>query len=165
MELAAVNAMADHECVVLGIGMRAQAKAAALQSLWIQAGLGLPALTRFCAVAVLDGKEGSPALGEWVTQLPFHVAILPVAAHALPGQPVVTRSERLLRRYGTGSVAEAVALSAAAPAPTLLLSRRVADDGSATLAAALRHRQSGQIYRCLAAGCAPAATESQGVTA
>ena len=81
-----------------------------------------------------------PALQQWAAQLPFAVAIVAVAEQALPAQAVVTQSPRLLARYGTGSVAEAVALSAAAPAPRLLLARLGAGDGRATLAAALRER-------------------------
>lgn len=160
-----MSTQARHDCVVLGIGLRAQAKAADLQSLWQEAQRSRPALTRFCAVAVLEGKELLPALAEWMAQLPFHAAMLPVAAEQLPGQPVVTQSERLLQRYGTGCVSEAVALSAAAPHPELLLPRLVAGNGNATLAAALRLHQCGQIPCCLAEGPRPAATETPGVTA
>lgn len=153
-----------HRCVVLGIGLRAQAQAADLQALWLQARQHQPALENFCAVAVLQGKEQRPALQQWAAQLPFAVAVVAVAEEALPAQPVVTQSPRLLARYGTGSVAEAVALSAAAPAPRLLLARLVAGDGSATLAAALRERGSTP-YCCLAAGLRPADPQTQGVTA
>lgn len=155
---------APHRCVVLGLGLRAQAQAADLQALWLQARQQQPALENFCAVAVLQGKEQRPALQQWAAQLPFAVAMLAVAEEALPAQPVVTQSPRLLARYGTGSVAEAVALSAAAPTPRLLLARLVAGDGSATLAAALRERSTTP-YCCLAAGLRPADPQTQGVTA
>jgi cobalt-precorrin 5A hydrolase len=158
MELAG---MKDHACLVLGIGLRAQARASDVQALWLRAQAALPALQRFCAMAVLQGKEQHPALGAWRAALPFDTALVAVPAQDLPGQPVATQSPRLLARYGTGSVAEAVALRAAGPASALLLPRLVADDGSATLAAALR--RSGPFNCCLAA--ARAATESQGVTA
>lgn len=152
---------ADHQCLVLGLGLRAQARAGDVQALWLRAQAALPALQRFCAIAVLQGKEQHPALREWRAALPFDTALVAVPAQDLPGQPVATQSPRLLARYGTGSVAEAVALSAAGPASALLQPRLVAGDGSATLAAALR--ASGPLNCCLAA--AHAATESQGVTA
>ncbi|WP_370680918.1 cobalamin biosynthesis protein [Comamonas sp. GB3 AK4-5] len=153
--------MRDHACLVLGLGLRAQAQASDVQALWLRAQTALPALQRFCAVAVLQGKEQHPALREWRAALLFDTTLVAVPAQDLPGQPVATQSARLLARYGTGSVAEAVALSAAGPASTLLLPRMVADDGGATLAAALR--RSGPLNCCLAA--ARAVTESQGVTA
>jgi cobalt-precorrin 5A hydrolase len=146
--------------LVLGLGLRAQARASDVQALWLRAQAALPALD-FCAMAVLQGKEQHPALREWRAALPFDTALVAVPAQDLPGQPVATQSPRLLARYGTGSVAEAVALRAAGPASALLQPRLVADDGSATLAAALR--ASGPLNCCLAA--AHAATESQGVTA
>lgn len=155
---------APHRCVVLGLGLRAQAQAADLQALWLQARQQQPALENFCAIAVLQGKEQRPALQQWAARLPFAVAMLAVAEEALPAQAVVTQSPRLLARYGTGSVAEAVALSAAAPAPRLLLTRLVAGDGNATLAAALRERSTTP-YCCLAAGLRPADPQTQGVTA
>ncbi len=157
----------DHECTVLGMGLRAQAQSADLQSLWMRAQSALPSLENFCAVAVLEGKEQRPALVDWMADLPFNAALIAVPQNALPQQAVITQSARLMERYGTGSVSEAVALSAAGPSPELLLPRMVADDGSATLAAALRHRPAGiEVYCCLAQSHrADAAKESQGDTA
>lgn len=147
-----------HACVVLGIGLRAQADAAALQALWQQAQADGSAT--FCAVALLDTKATHPALAQWLHGAAPGAAVIAVPAGALPAQPVHTQSPRLQARYGTGSVAEAAALSAAGPGAQLLQPRRVADDGSATLAVALR--QAGPLHCCLAARAPGAAAPEPG---
>ena len=150
----------DHACVVLGIGLRAQADAAALRALWQQA--QAEGRDAFCAVALLDTKAAHPALAEWLRGAAPGAAVIAVPADALPGQPVHTQSPRLQARYGTGSVAEAAALSAAGPGAQLLQTRRVAEDGSATLAVALR--QAGPLHCCLAARAPGAAAPEPGTT-
>ena len=124
------------QALVIGIGLRASATAQGLQALWLQAADRL-ACPSFAAAAVLQTKAAHPALQRWLERLPFNAALLPMAPAQLPGQPVTTHSARLLARYGTGSVAEAVALAAAGPGATLILPRLVSQDGCATLAAAL----------------------------
>ncbi len=57
---------------------------------------------------------------------------------ALAAQPVLTRSERVAERFGTGSVAEAAALAAAGPGARLVAPRVVSTDGMATAAIAER---------------------------
>lgn len=146
----AMRSDSGHVCTVVGVGVRAHAEPAALQALWMQArGLlqGDAALTLTaahpCAMAVLDTKAGHPALAHWLSGLvdgACAVPILPIPAGRMAHQPVATRSARLAERYGTGSVAEAAALSAAGPQAELAVPRLVAADGSATLAVALsRH--------------------------
>lgn len=150
-----------HACLVLGVGLRAHATAAALRGLWQQARALLPApVDGFCALAVLEGKEQHPALAGWLGPAPAPVLAVPL--EALRQQPVATQSPRLQARYGTGSVAEAAALAAAGPQAQLLLPRRVAADGSATLAVA--RRRVAPLDCCIAAACHAAAL-SQGATA
>ncbi|MBB6559778.1 cobalt-precorrin 5A hydrolase [Acidovorax soli] len=146
-----------HACLVLGVGLRAHATAATLRGLWQQAKALLPApADGFCSLAVLEGKEQHPALAGW------RVPVLALPLESLRHQPVATQSARLIARYGTGSVAEAAALAAAGPQAQLLLPRRVAQDGSATLAVA--RRRVAPLDCCIAAACRAAAL-SQGATA
>ncbi|CAN7721555.1 cobalamin biosynthesis protein [Acidovorax sp. LjRoot66] len=143
MELAAVTALLPqagiaapvHACLVVGVGLRAQATPAALQALWLRAQALLPGQADcFCAVAVLQGKATHPALADWLGLASAPVLAVPV--EPMRHQPVATQSPRLQARYGTGSVAEAAALAAAGPHAQLLVPRLVAEDGSATLAVA-----------------------------
>ena len=147
MGVAAVNAPLP---LVAGLGLRATARADHLQALWQQAcdwlvqqpdwpaGL-VPTVT---TLAVLAHKAGHPALQAWRAQLPWATRLLALPPVQLAGQPVPTQSARLLARYGTGSVAEALALAACgqyahdAQGVRLLLPRIIAVDGSATLAIA-----------------------------
>lgn len=153
-----------HACLVVGVGLRAQATPATLQALWLQAQTLLPGQADcFCAVAVLQGKAGHPALAGWLGSTPG-TPVLAVSVDQMRDQPVATRSLHLQARYGTGSVAEAAALSAAGPQARLLLPRRVAEDGSATLAMALR--RAARLDCCMAAaGASHAAALTQGATA
>lgn len=171
MELAAVTALQPqggiaapvHACLVVGVGLRAQAKPATLQALWLQAQALLPGQADcFCAVAVLQGKAQHPALADWLGLAPAPVLAVPV--EPMRHQPVATQSPRLQARYGTGSVAEAAALAAAGPQAQLLVPRLVAEDGSATLAVA-RRRPSPLDCCMAAAGSGRAAALTQGATA
>ena len=164
----AIPSDSGHVCTVVGLGLRAHAQPAALQALWMQArGLlqskaALPASAP-CAVAVLDTKAEHPALAAWLSAIAGNaraVPVLPVPADRMAGQSVATQSPRLLARYGTGSVAEAAALSAAGPLAELAVQRLVASDGSATLAVAIR--RAGHPACCVAA---PPFQELQGAPA
>lgn len=170
MDLAAVTvptahkgtAASEHACLVVGVGLRAHATPATLQTLWEQAQALLPGQAAcFCAVAVLHGKAGHPALAGWLGPS----ALLAVPVEQMRGQPVATRSPNLQARYGTGSVAEAAALAAAGPQAQLLLPRLVAGDGSATLAVALRHPAPFDCCMAVAGADRHAAALTQGATA
>lgn len=158
-----------HSCTVVGLGLRALAHPAALQALWQQAQAdlqGQTATAHFCAVAVLDTKTDHTALATWLAEFAGKtpsIPVLAVPAARLAEQAVPTQSPRLLARYGSGSVAEAAALSAAGPQAQLIVPRIVAADGSATLAVAIR--RAGYPKDCLAAaGRARAAAPLQGTT-
>lgn len=168
---AAVEADETHACTVVGVGLRALAQPAALQALWQQAQTSLQGQAtagHFCAVAVLDAKAGHPALATWLSDIAGKttpsIPVLAMPAALLAEQPVPTQSPRLQARYGSGSVAEAAALSAAGPHAHLIVPRIVAQDGSATLAVAIR--RAGHPDACLAAGGhARTAAPLQGTTA
>ena len=172
MELAAVTALQPqagiaapvHACLVAGVGLRAQATPATLQALWLQAQALLPGQADcFCAVAVLQGKARHPALADWLGLAPAPVLAVPV--EQMRHQPVATQSPRLQARYGTGCVAEAAALAAAGPQAQLLVPRLVAEDGSATLAVALRHPAPFDCCMAVAGAARHAAALTQGATA
>ncbi|KQO22324.1 hypothetical protein ASF11_07600 [Acidovorax sp. Leaf76] len=168
-----------HVCRVVGVGLRAHAQPAALHALWAQAQALLRGDVvwaaddlRPCAVAVLDTKAEHPALAAWLSGIagsapPVPVRAIPAAD--LAGQPVATQSPRLQARYGTGSVAEAAALSAAGPGAALAVPRLVAADGSATLAVAVAIRRTGDPACGIAAVALPHAKgpsqERQGASA
>ncbi|PAT39516.1 cobalt-precorrin 5A hydrolase [Vandammella animalimorsus] len=128
--------------LVLGIGLRASAQAAALHALWQRAQALLPALTPAAvqAVATLPHRAAHPALARWRAECGLGRAhTVAVPPQMLAAQPTHTASPQSLARYGCGSVAEACALWAAAGTQghaCLLLPRLVAACGSATLAVA-----------------------------
>lgn len=136
-----MQAEVTSRCIVLGIGLRQQAQSQTLQSLWEQVQIRLQGRmdgTHFCVVAVLDSKAEHPALSAWLQTIQPTAQIISVSPQQMSGQAVQTQSTRLLASYGTGSVAEAAALFAAGPAAQLLLPRIVAEDGTATMAVAMR---------------------------
>ena len=107
--------------IVAGFGFRSGATLAALQDALARAG-GPDEVTHLATVA---GKAGGLALLAKVLGLPV-----------LQAQPVLTHSERVDALFGTGSVAEAAALSAAGPGARLWGPRVVSANGQATAAIA-----------------------------
>ncbi len=114
--------------IVAGFGFRAGATLAALQDALARAG-GPERVTHLATVAAkaegllpLAGALGLP--------------VIAVAAGELPGQVVLTHSERVDALFGTGSVAEAAALAAAGPGARLWGPRVVSTNGTATAAIA-----------------------------
>lgn len=66
----------------------------------------------------------------------FNLEIIAVDPADLAGKVTPTQSPRILARFGTGSLAEAVALIAAESSAQLLCSRQISSDGMATAAIA-----------------------------
>lgn len=108
---------------VAGFGMRATAGEDSLRAALAAAGHAdmLAALPQH-AVRV---RALADALG-----LPFRDVA------GIAGIPTLTQSPRVQAQFGTGSVAEAVALAAAGPGATLIAARAAAPDRSATCAIA-----------------------------
>ena len=115
---------------VAGFGFRAGATSAALQEAYHRAGGGAGAL------AALAGKAEMPAFIEFAAR--EGLPVIAIARNAITGIATITQSERILDRFGTGSVAEAVALVAAGPGARLAGPRMTSEDGAATAAIAER---------------------------
>lgn len=117
---------------VAGFGFRRAASLASLRCALVAAGgaqgVGI--------LATLAPKAYSPAFMALAEELGF--PICPIAADMLPSLTTATFSERIMRLFGTGCIAEATALAAAGQGASLLVSRVVSSDGMATAAIAER---------------------------
>lgn len=114
--------------IVAGFGFRSGATLAALQDALARAG-GPTGVTHLATVA-------AKAEGLWPLAQMLGLPVIGVAAADLPGQAVLTHSERVDALFGTGSVAEAAALAAAGPGARLWGPRVVSGNGTATAAIA-----------------------------
>jgi cobalt-precorrin 5A hydrolase len=115
---------------VAGIGMRRQARAESIADALTRAGGDVACL------AVLADKGDHPALRAYAACTGQRVSL--VKREALADVATLTRSARIQARFGTGSVAEALALAVAGPGARLVCSRVVSQDGLATAAIAER---------------------------
>lgn len=114
--------------IVAGFGFRNGATLAALQDALARAG-GAKGVTHLATLAAK--ADGLKPLAR-----SLDLPILALAPGALRGMPTPTQSGRVQALYGTGSVAEAVALAAAGPDARLRRPRAVSGDGTATAAIA-----------------------------
>ncbi|QEO18706.1 cobalamin biosynthesis protein [Acetobacter vaccinii] len=116
--------------MVVGFGFRHAASIASLRSALAAAGgsCGLH------AVAALAHKAKAPALRALAEEMGLPIQAL--TAQSLAGIDTFTQSERIVARFGTGSVAEALALVAAGPNARLLAPRACSADGMAVAAIA-----------------------------
>lgn len=123
--------------LVIGLGFRDQASARSIGEVLadVAARAAHPGVAT--VLAVIEDKATHPGLLAAVQAT--HFAIETVAAEALRAADarVTTRSERVLRQRGVGSVCEAAALAAAGAGARLVVTRRVSADRNATAAAAL----------------------------
>ncbi len=115
---------------VVGLGFRKSATVASLRDAYERTG------GRADTLATVTEKAGAAALRDFARQI--GLGILAVDADDLAAARVMTCSDRVLERFGTGSVAEAAALAAAGPGARLLGPRAVSSDGMATAAIAER---------------------------
>ena len=114
---------------VAGFGFRDGAPLVALRAaLGLVEQAGGPAT----ALATATSKAGAAALSALAIERGLVVLAVPVAGVVTP-----TRSPRVQAMFGTGSVAEAAALSGAGPDATLIVGRMISPDGMATCAMAL----------------------------
>lgn len=114
--------------IVAGFGFRSGVTLAALQDALARAG-GPDRVTHLATVA-------AKAAGLRPLAQLLGLPVIAVEAADLPGQSVLTHSERVDALFGTGSVAEAAALAAAEPGARLWGPRAVSSDGTATAAIA-----------------------------
>ncbi|MET1115977.1 MAG: cobalamin biosynthesis protein [Comamonas sp.] len=130
-----------------GWGFRAAAQPQSFASCWAQACAQLAA--DGWTFALLESRRGTPA---WNGFEAWRRAAAPEAlCHAWPESAIAqiatpSQSSRLVARFATGSVCEALALQAArlhGPAPALVLRRIVSADRQATLAVAAPSLETG----------------------
>lgn len=115
---------------VAGLGFRRDVTAASLREALIAAG-GPEGLS---AVATVSDKAETDALKLLARELNLPIKAIP--AEILAGIATPTQSELIATRFGTGSVAEAAALSAAGRRARLISKRTVSQDRKATAAIA-----------------------------
>jgi cobalt-precorrin 5A hydrolase len=124
--------------LVAGIGFRRGTEAEDIAGL-IERALALVGAARssLAAVATADDRASDPAIRAATAW--FGLAPHPIAAAALKARDaeVVTRSARIERLRGVGSLAEAAALAGAGPRSRLALPRIAS--GGATCALAVRY--------------------------
>ena len=117
---------------VVGFGFRGGADMASLQD----------ALTRVLAeaggsidaIVTESGKSRAPAFRDLAQAL--KLPGLGITAEDLAQMITPTQSERVIDKFGTGSLAEAAALAAAGPQARLVAERVISGDGKATAALA-----------------------------
>jgi cobalt-precorrin 5A hydrolase len=114
--------------IVAGFGFRSGVTLAALEEALARAG-GDAGVTH---LATLEAK--AEGLAPLARKLALPVVTLPPGA--VRGVVTLTQSDRVAALFGTGSVAEAVALVAAGPGARLRGVRAVSADGTATAALA-----------------------------
>lgn len=117
--------------LIAGLGFRETADVASLKDALAAAG-GTEGVV---ALATADAKAGAAALQALAGEL--GIPIFAVAPAALMAVTTLTRSDRVLERFGAGSVAEAAALAAGGRGARLLGPRAVSRDGRATAALAM----------------------------
>ncbi|SDP23440.1 cobalamin biosynthesis protein [Afipia sp. GAS231] len=115
---------------IAGIGFREAANISSLRSALISAG-GTDGV-----IALATAAEKAEAVALVALAAELHLPIRAITPDALAAVETKTRSERVVARFGTGSLAEAAALAAAGPTARLLGPRAASADGMATAAIA-----------------------------
>ncbi|WP_406720799.1 cobalamin biosynthesis protein [Thioclava litoralis] len=113
---------------VLGVGLQSRAESAALAALLDAAREVAPDM-----LAILADKADHPAL-QTVQAAGLPVCL--IARSRLNGVATPTYSARVAERFGTGSVAEALALVAAGPEARIVQPRAISPCGTMTTALA-----------------------------
>jgi len=123
--------------LVIGLGFRDQATAQSIGDVLADVATKAARPDVATVLAVVEDKATHPGL--LAAAQANHLSIKTVAAEALRAADarVATRSERVLRQRGVGSVCEAAALAIAGGDARLVVTRQVSADRNATAAAAL----------------------------
>ena len=123
--------------LVIGLGFRDQATAQSIGGVLADVVAKAAISGGATALAVVEDKAMHPGL--IVAAQAANLPIETIAAEALRAADarVTTRSERVLRQRGVGSVCEAAALAVAGINARLIVTRMVSSDRNATAAAAL----------------------------
>jgi cobalt-precorrin 5A hydrolase len=123
--------------LVIGLGFRDQATAQSIGEVLadVAARAAHPGLAT--VLAVIEDKAAHPGLLAAVQATPFPIETVTAEALRAVDLRVTTRSERVFKQRGVGSVCEAAALAAAGAGARLVVTRHVSTDRTATAAAAI----------------------------
>jgi cobalt-precorrin 5A hydrolase len=123
--------------LVIGLGFREQATAQSIGEVLMDVVAKAAMPDAAAELAVVEDKATHPSL--LAAAQATRLSIKTIAAEALcaADSRVATRSQRVLRQRGVGSVCEAAALAAAGAGGRLVVTRQVSADRNATAAAAL----------------------------
>lgn len=117
--------------IVAGFGFRAAATRESLQSAFDLAADG------YLVTALATAGDKAQAAPMRALALALALPVRPVDGDAIRRAGTLTQSPRVLTERGTGSLAEAAALSAAGPGARLLSPRHISQDRLATCAIAI----------------------------
>lgn len=123
--------------LVIGLGFRDQATAQSIGEVMRRAVEHATRPGAATSLAVVVDKAAHPALLAAVEASRYHLQTIAADAMRQADSRIATRSERVIRQRGVGSVCEATALAAAGIGARLVMSRIVSADHAATAAAAL----------------------------
>jgi cobalt-precorrin 5A hydrolase len=123
--------------LVIGLGFRDQATAQSIGEVLadVAARAAHPGVAT--VLAVIEDKATHSGLLAAVQATPFPIETVTAEALRAVDLRVTTRSERVFRQRGVGSVCEAAALAAAGAGARLVVTRHVSTDRNATAAAAI----------------------------
>lgn len=123
--------------LVIGLGFRDEASAQSIGEVLasVAAHAALPDVAG--AIAVSEDKAAHPGLRAAAQAARLPIEAIPAAAMRAADARVATRSERVQKHRGVGSVCEAAALAAAGAGARLVVTRIVSADRHATAAAAI----------------------------
>jgi cobalt-precorrin 5A hydrolase len=123
--------------LVIGLGFRDQATAQSIGEVLARAVAQAAMPDAATVLAVVDDKAAHPALLAAVRAARLAVETVTADAMRKADARITTRSERVIRQRGVGSVCEATALAAAGVSARLVVTRIVSTDRTATAAAAI----------------------------
>ncbi|WP_027583386.1 cobalamin biosynthesis protein [Bradyrhizobium sp. Ai1a-2] len=112
---------------VAGFGFRCNVTLASLRE-------ALAGADGLAVIATVSEKAEEEALKLLARELDLPIRAVP--ANILAGIATSTRSERIMEKFGTGSLAEATALASAGPNARLISTRATSQDRTATAAIA-----------------------------
>jgi cobalt-precorrin 5A hydrolase len=123
--------------LVIGLGFRDQATSSAISEVLTSAIAQAAMPHAATMLAVVEDKANHPGLLAAVRASHHQLKIVTTDAMRQADARIATRSERVIRQRGVGSVCEATALAAAGISARLVVPRIVSADRTATAAVAV----------------------------
>jgi cobalt-precorrin 5A hydrolase len=123
--------------LVIGLGFRDQATAQSISEVLAEVAAKAAMPDVAAELAVVEDKATHPSLLAAARTADLSIRTIAAEAMREADGRVTTRSERVFRQRGVGSVCEAAALAAAGAGARLIVTRQVSADRNATAAAAL----------------------------